>query len=158
MTDSGIPPSSRGSFRSSQSFNTMSTRVGPFTPKQVQRIHEFHNDMYMNRNIGSTLTFDYTHNMNRAMYQLTSPMSEGRKIVFTLTELRTSPNTFDYSIKCDIDDKLFSDFKVAMNVSMRDSIPEGAFQVLRAQMKELNFRVFLDMPSNDFMQGGRKLQ
>lgn len=158
MTGKSIPPSASGSFRSSESFGTMASRLGPFRPAQLSSLHEFHEDMYMKRDIGSSLEFHYGHNVARAVYRLSSPMSEGRDIVLGLSEVRTAPDTFSYFVRCDIDGNPFFDQRVAVNVKNRDAIPEAAFQVLGALMSDLNFRVFIDMPSLGPMSGGKKLQ
>ena len=145
MTDHSIPPSHRGSSRSSRSFNSMSAQLGAFTINQLIALHAFHAEM-QGAGVCSDIEFAYRHNHARVTYKLTAPMSEDRSIEISMTELRQAPGNFSYSVKCEVDGVCYSEMDVAKNVTGRDRIPFNATEVLRLQMKDFNRKLSFKEP------------
>jgi hypothetical protein len=147
MTDDAIPPSHRGSFRSSSSFSDMSRRLPPFALTQLITLHEFHAQMHMHKDVCCKLEFDYGHNHARATYTLTAPMSEGRDITVSLIELRKGNENFVYSVSCEIDGTLHSKKDIFRASRMHQDIPFTALQWMEERMTSLSRQIFVESPS-----------
>ncbi len=137
-----------GRFSGSSHGGYSSSRLGHFSPRQVEQLHGLHNELDMHKNVRCELAFSYGHTIRAAKFHLSAPVSEGKEITVTLMELRDTNGLHSYRMDVTIDGKSQTSQELQRNISPHHTeIPEFAMNSLRAKLVELNTRDFSQFPS-----------